>query len=137
MFSHDFREVALIRKTKPEWQAGLLNGIGGKIEPGEGPLVAMVREFREETGCETGAKSETRWSHFVTMGDGSWSVDFYATTGDLWALMSQEEEKIEIVKVDDVWPKREEMIENLPWLIALAIDHLVDGRPNFANVDYS
>lgn len=69
--------VLLIRKAKPEWQAGLLNGVGGKIErvckdcygwkgeythdpethvhdPGterdEAPVAAMVREFHEETG---------------------------------------------------------------------------------------
>jgi hypothetical protein len=32
MFANDFTEVALIRKNKPEWQRGKLNGIGGKVE---------------------------------------------------------------------------------------------------------
>lgn len=34
MFSTEDRgqKVALIKKLKPKWQAGLLNGIGGKIE---------------------------------------------------------------------------------------------------------
>ena len=53
MFSLDKQFVALIRKNRPEWQAGKLNGIGGKIEDGEHPRYAMVREFREETGVET------------------------------------------------------------------------------------
>jgi len=33
-------------------------------------------------------------------------------------------------------PMREDMIENLPWLIGLAIDHLQDGRPTFVLVGY-
>jgi 8-oxo-dGTP pyrophosphatase MutT (NUDIX family) len=43
--------VALIRKIKPEWQAGKLNGVGGKIEDWDPSDVhAMTREFQEETG---------------------------------------------------------------------------------------
>jgi 8-oxo-dGTP diphosphatase len=48
----DYRYVALIKKNKPEWQAGKLNGVGGKIEPGETPLDAMRREFLEECGVK-------------------------------------------------------------------------------------
>jgi len=51
-------EVLLVRKTRPDWQAGLLNGIGGKMERGEEPLPSMVREFREETGLLTSADCE-------------------------------------------------------------------------------
>lgn len=58
-------EVALIRKIKPEWQNGLLNGIGGKIEPGEYPLGAMIREFQEEAGLYI-----LDWQHFATMNCG-------------------------------------------------------------------
>lgn len=42
--------VILIKKKRPDWQAGLLNGVGGKIEKDESPYQAMRREFREETG---------------------------------------------------------------------------------------
>lgn len=50
MFSAGMQLVLLIRKNRPDWQAGRLNGIGGKIEPGEAPIDAMIREFKEETG---------------------------------------------------------------------------------------
>lgn len=45
--------VSLIRKKRPEWQAGKLNGVGGHVEEGEPPRNAMAREFFEETGVKT------------------------------------------------------------------------------------
>lgn len=44
--------VLLISKKRPAWQAGMLNGIGGKIEPGENPLQAMIRECKEECNLD-------------------------------------------------------------------------------------
>jgi len=49
-FSETAGSVLLVRKLRPEWQKGLLNGIGGKIEKGESLLQAMHRECKEETG---------------------------------------------------------------------------------------
>lgn len=53
--------VLLLKKASPEWQAGYLNGVGGKIELGEGARSAMAREFQEETGLAT---SLLDWSTF-------------------------------------------------------------------------
>ena len=52
-FTKDLKQVALIRKKRPEWQAGKLNGIGGKVNINEVPLLAMVREFQEEACLNT------------------------------------------------------------------------------------
>lgn len=49
LFSEDGSRVLLVWKNRPAWQNGKLNGVGGKIEPGETPLQAMKREFLEET----------------------------------------------------------------------------------------
>ena len=57
-FLHYKDEVVLLRKSRPPMLAGKLNGIGGKIEPGEHAVDAMVREFAEETGLQT---SERGW----------------------------------------------------------------------------
>lgn len=49
-FNEELDKVLLIEKKQPEWQAGHLNGVGGKFEPGENGVMAMVREFEEEVG---------------------------------------------------------------------------------------
>ena len=45
------QEVLLIHRRRPPNQ-GLWNGIGGHLEPGESALQGMLREIREETGCQ-------------------------------------------------------------------------------------
>ncbi len=40
----------MIRKNRPDWQAGKLNFPGGHIEEGEEPQIAAARELFEETG---------------------------------------------------------------------------------------
>ena len=49
VFSEACDRVLLMWKNRPAWQAGKLNGIGGKIEAGETAQHAMEREFTEET----------------------------------------------------------------------------------------
>ena len=51
-FDHKLEGVLLCQKNRPEWQAGKLNGLGGKIENGESPIEAMIREFKEEAGLD-------------------------------------------------------------------------------------
>ena len=49
-FDEERECVVLIEKSQPAWQAGRLNGVGGKVEPGESVADAMTREFEEEAG---------------------------------------------------------------------------------------
>lgn len=51
-FDELVKDLLVIRKKRPEWQSGMLNGLGGKIESGECPEEAMTREFKEECGVE-------------------------------------------------------------------------------------
>jgi 8-oxo-dGTP pyrophosphatase MutT (NUDIX family) len=66
------RHVLLIRKNKPTWQVGLLNGLGGHVEDGESPAAAMRREFREEAGHDF-----TAWENFATMSGPSFRITFF------------------------------------------------------------
>ena len=56
------------KKRGPEGVAGRWNGVGGKVEEGETPAEAMVRECFEETSLPSTPEG---WVHFgVLHGDG-------------------------------------------------------------------
>ena len=66
--------VILIRKNKPAWQEGKLNGVGGSIEAGETAMQAMEREWLEET-----AEPRTGWELFCTICYAKATVFFFRT----------------------------------------------------------
>lgn len=138
MFSKDRRQVALLRKDRPEWQKGKFNAPGGKVEPGETPLDAMVREFSEETGYQT---ESSGWSPFARIEGKSenkepYEVYCFVNVGDLRNIRRTEDEVPWIVEVDKVSLQRSEMVGHLPWLVHMALDHLTDGGPGFALITY-
>jgi 8-oxo-dGTP diphosphatase len=74
-FNARLDQVVLIEKTRPQWQAGRLNGVGGHIENGETPPDAMAREFREEADWA----DPLDWRCFGCLHGGDWEVFlFYA-----------------------------------------------------------
>lgn len=79
-FLFDRNEVLLLWKAKPDWQRGKLNGVGGHIEH-ETPLMAMVREFQEETQVAT---TPDQWEHFATVTGIHKGADF-----ELWCFRMQ------------------------------------------------
>jgi 8-oxo-dGTP diphosphatase len=129
MFNAAHTQVALIRKTKPAWQASKLNGIGGKIEPNEDSEDAMRREFHEETG-----RMHYGWTSFHSMSAPTWRVDCFFCEGNLNALTSPTEERVEIWNIHDL--SETATLENIPWLVRLALDSLEDGRPSFSRSYY-
>jgi len=48
LFSPSLDEVVLLKKNRPPWQKGYLNGVGGHVEQNESPLEAMNREAKEK-----------------------------------------------------------------------------------------
>ncbi|MDQ2768765.1 MAG: NUDIX domain-containing protein [Gemmatimonadota bacterium] len=52
LYSIDGRQVVLMRRTRPAWQAGRVNALGGGIVDGESPASAARREVREECGVD-------------------------------------------------------------------------------------
>lgn len=113
-------EVALIRKEKPEWQRNKLNGIGGKIEPGETSYAAMVREFREETGAVV-----VNWTSMVTLTCGDAVIHFFRS--ELTEVRTTTNELVEWHPVSGA-TLNPRSIPNLKWLIPMAADRdLISG----------
>jgi len=135
LFNQDKSKVALIRKNRPVWQFNRLNGIGGHVEEDEESSVCMSREFHEEARYPLEISPE--WKRYASLDSPTFFVDCFAAIGDLNQIRSKTSEKIEIIEIISIHPNRKvDMIENLPWLISMAIDFLEDGRPFFATIKY-
>jgi 8-oxo-dGTP diphosphatase len=149
LFSHDLREVLLIRKNRPEWQAGKMNGIGGKIEVDDiDKQKAMTREFHEEAGLWI-----EEWRLFASMygadamseddGDRGWRVFCYCAVGDLAKCSTRTDEHVVIVRVADLClyeqthDKPQEIVENISWMIPLAREKLRCGSPHNSTIVYN
>jgi 8-oxo-dGTP diphosphatase len=115
-FSENKSHVALIHKNKPEWQKGLINGIGGKLENNESPFDCMTREFKEETDVEI-----ENWKYFGELQGPEFRVILFKCFTDLvFNVKTVEEEKIEVFNVKNI--PFNKTIPNLQWLIPLASD---------------
>jgi len=108
-------EVLLIRKLKPSWQAGFLNGVGGKCETDEDIYTAMVREFHEEVGVII---PNGHWRLFckTTARDGQ--VAFFTAKYDGVIYQMEAEEPIWMPYIH---LNRHVVIDNLRWLIPMAL----------------
>lgn len=131
MLDHARGRVLLINKSKPDWQRGKLNGVGGKVgdvDPLETPYDAMVREFREETGLDS---EPGMWDLFCVLsghvdGDprlGRFRVHFFRASRRMlcfWLPTRTEDEVPEWVPISDVLSGKRPAIPNLRWLIPMA-----------------
>lgn len=115
-FDTALKRVPLIQKTKPAWQAGKLNGIGGKLHWREVPMAGMAREFYEETGFP----GPLMWRHFATLTGSDWQVYCFTVVSDE-ALNSVTTTEGELVVMADTQRLPEQVISNLRWLIPLAM----------------
>lgn len=101
-FNIDKSKILMIKKTKPIWQFGLLNGVGGKIESDEKPISAMIREFKEETDLDT---VEDNWFyHGVYSNDGFDLHIYYASFSDefLNKFHTMTEENVELISIQNL-----------------------------------
>lgn len=124
-FNADRSKVVLIRKNRPQWQAGKLNGPGGKFIEGETPEQCMCREFIEETGVQT---LESDWHYFTKIIGRDGDVYFFRMFDDkvLKAVSHTDEEVVILdVKYDLI---AQHSLSNLVWLIGIALD---DNQPIF------
>ena len=125
--------VLLIEKTKPEWQKGLYNGIGGKVEPFEKFIDAMVREYFEETGIQT--KPED-WTELGQLDGTGWVVAVYYMFSDVvHEAKTTTEEVVQLVPACEL--DRYHVVPNLQWLIPMCIDADAGSGPKSFTVRYA
>lgn len=125
-FSRDRQRVLLIQKTKPAWQKGLLNGVGGKVENNETALEAMVREFKEETNVTTKPEEWRGFASLEALRTGRDSqpkasalVYFFRRFGAVVGVQQMTEEPLRVCWLDlfEGLP----VVPNLRWLVPMAL----------------
>lgn len=102
-FAFHKNRVLLIRKNRPQWQAGFVNGVGGKVEAYDWSLTeAMRREFEEETGVNTDLDS---WSFFGShLKPGTYNGDPASYSLHLFSLFLDDQQAASVTMKTDEEP---------------------------------
>jgi 8-oxo-dGTP diphosphatase len=115
LFTADGREVVLVRKTRPAWQAGRVNALGGKLQDGEDLLLGARREVREESGVDVDG-----WEEFLVWDDPEYRLRAVRAFDDAARrARTAEDQDVFLARVDRLPPN---VIDNLRWIIPLALD---------------
>lgn len=110
-------KVVLIRKLRPDYQHGKLNGVGGKVGDKiayETPENAMRREFLEEAGMDI-----PKWNHFFTLSTEHSVLWFFWATGEVQNAFTNTDEEIGVYGVASIMDASDTM-PNIKWLIQMA-----------------
>lgn len=83
-------EILLLNRNKPSWM-GCWNGVGGKIEQGETPVEAAIRETYEETGIKINLKNDYYRVAWVVKDDMS-------SLGGMYVFIEEVDKKIRTPK---------------------------------------
>lgn len=129
LFSKNMARVLLVKKARPSWQAGLLNGIGGHVESTDNDIEdAMEREAEEEAGITPG---DVPWHLFGEMTFRQSGARVFLFSGrDIWTnpgcdgcliapTPAQETEPICFYDWRP-WEPEHRVIPNLLWLVPMA-----------------
>ncbi len=134
VFDTKTQEVLLIEKKRPNWQKGLLNGVGGKAESFETdrPVLAMVREAEEETGLQTRPEDWLLFHNELHVSGN----DLFFYVADIKDFVHQVRMRTDEMPVfvpydlayngffDKVRVQPDRMLYNLNWLIPMALCYL-------------
>lgn len=120
IFNEAREYVVLLEKKRPDWQAGKLNGVGGKLEGSESFLDAVIREVQEETGIKTIASD---WVGVAQLKSSRFIVGCYVCYNDSHYanVRTCTDEKVIRVLARDL-PVADACISNLQWLVPLCLD---------------
>lgn len=119
-FTADRKKVALIKKTRPEWQAGFLNGVGGKVTEEDKTFAeAMRREFFEESGVDTNLNkwdlvAEYRGNDFTL------AVFTYTSESNVAHNFKEASEQVDWYNLNELSSLK--TIRNVQWMVPLCLD---------------
>jgi len=115
LYSADLRQVVLMHRARPAWQAGRVNALGGKLLPGESAEAAARREVREECGVDVG-----QWREVLVWDDAEYVMHVMRGASE----QAREARTLEDQEVflADVNALPDNVIDNLRWLVPLALD---------------
>ena len=115
LYSMDGRQVVLMKRTRPSWQAGRVNALGGGILVGETAASAARREVREECGVDV-----EEWSEVLVWEDAEYRMHVMrAMSSRATEARTLEDQEVFLASVDAL---PENVIDNLRWLVPLALD---------------
>ena len=123
IFNSDKSQILLINKKRPDWQLGMWNCIGGKIdETDDTPLNAMNRECIEETGMNLSGdvRMSNGFIHCITLVCPGGTLYVYANRlfGSVIPFKQIEDEKLQVFPVDSL---PEKLMNNLQWIIPFCL----------------
>ena len=94
-------EILLLRKNNPDWQKGLYNGIGGKVELNTTPLETIIKKCQEELGANI-----SNWIELDSeISSSGIEIVYFLTTlneGEIKKLQSQTDERAELFSINNL-----------------------------------
>lgn len=97
----DNKEILLLKKNNPDWQKGLYNGIGGKVELNTTPLETIIKKCQEELGVNI-----LNWIELDSeISSSGIEIVYFLTTlneGEIKKLQSQTDERVELFSINNL-----------------------------------
>lgn len=128
-FNESYEDIVfLLKNSSIEEIDGRLNGPGGKVEPGETPIEAVVREFYEETGVVI---PQDEWYLFLTYKGiddegGPYTIYFfYASTDLIYEAQTTTDEEVDIYNAYETVTSLN-VVPNLTWMIPFLQDRSIE-----------
>lgn len=107
------QNVLLIEKARPHWQAGQLNGIGGKLEGDETSHQAMVRECEEESGLLI-----LNWASLGQLSFPGGAVDVFYAHADIFQAQQRTDEALKVVNMTDAIMGRYVLVDDVGQMLS-------------------
>lgn len=97
----DNKEILLLKKNNPDWQKGLYNGIGGKVELNTTPLETIIKKCQKELGLNI-----SNWIELDSeISSSGIEIVYFLTTlneGEIKKLQSQTDERAELFSINNL-----------------------------------